>query len=356
MTLAAPNTTRREARLRSAPPSATRPRLLISEATDFSALALAELNEIAEVTSADLDRPGLVQAVSDAEILWVRLRHRIDAEVMQAAPRLRIIVTPTTGLNHIDVAAAEARRIRVVSLRGEDTFLKNVRATAEHTIGLMLSLLRHVPAAASHVSAGGWNRDLFKGAELHRKTVGIVGYGRLGRIITRYLQAFDARVLATDPKYPNQESMDGVSLVALDTLLKQSELVSLHVNLCPDNAGFFGEKQFAMMRPNAWFINTARGELVDEVALLEALQRGRLNGAAVDVLADEQSSGMLAHPLVAYAAAHENLIITPHIGGCTRESMEETELFLAHKLADVLRNRVEDKDDLLPSLESHDEI
>ena len=158
---------------------------------------------------ADLDRSGLVAAVGEVNILWVRLRHRIDAEVMAAAPHLKIIVTPTTGLNHIDLEEAGRRGIRILSLRGEAEFLQDVRATAEHTLALILALLRHVPTALTHVQEGGWNRDQFKGRELHRKTVGVVGYGRLGRIVARYLRAFDTQVLITDPNLKTEVNRAG---------------------------------------------------------------------------------------------------------------------------------------------------
>lgn len=285
---------------------------------------------------ADLDRSGLLAAVREVDVLWVRLRNRIDAEIMAAGHRLKAIVTPATGLNHIDLEQARCRGIRVLSLRGETDFLMGVRATAEHTLALILALLRHVPRATAHVHDGGWNRDLFKGRELHGKTVGIVGYGRLGRIVARYLKAFDTRVLAADPHIDRRAVEPGITLVPFTQLLREADLVTLHVNLSDATQRFFGREQFALMKPGSWFINTSRGELVDESALLEALGSERLAGAALDVLCHEDSGGMQAHPLVDYAREHDHLMITPHIGGCTIESMEKTELFLATKLLPVV--------------------
>ena len=160
-------------------------------------------------------------------------------------------------------------------------FLRDVRATAEHTLMLMLALLRRAHAAITHVHNGGWNRDLFRGHELHQKTVGVVGYGRLGRIVARYVHAFDARVLAADPHVTSHDVAPEVTLVPLEALLPAADIVTLHVNLDPATVGFFGRAQFAAMKRGAWFINTSRGELVDEVALLEALQQGHLAGAAL---------------------------------------------------------------------------
>jgi len=313
-------------------------RILISESDGFSTRAVQLLEQVGEIVSADLDRSGLLSAVEEADVLWVRLRHRIDAEVMTAARNLKVMVTATTGLNHIDLEEAQRRHIQVLSLRDEVEFLKDIRATAEHTLGLMLALLRHVPAAMAHVQDGGWDRDLFKGSELHGKTVGIVGYGRLGRIVARYLKAFDMYILASDPHIETRALEPGVTLVPLAQLLREADLVTLHVNLCEETHGFFGREQFAAMKKGAWFINTSRGELVDENALLDALRARRLAGAALDVLCDEDSNGMPDHSLVAYSRTYDNLIITPHSGGCTAESMEKTECFLADRLLTLLKH------------------
>lgn len=312
--------------------------ILVSESSGFSNKAAESLSQVGDLILADLDRPALLSSVGTVDVLWVRLRHRIDAEVIATGGRLKMIVTPTTGLNHIDLEEARRRGIRVLSLRGETEFLKDVRATAEHTIALIFSLLRRVPAAVAHVKNGAWNRDLFKGNELCGKTIGVVGYGRLGRIVARYLRAFDARVLASDPNVDAASAEVGVTLVPLGTLLREADLVTLHVNFCHETCGFFGREQFAAMKTGAWFINTARGELVDENALLDTLRSRRLAGAALDVLSKEQFDHMKNHPLVAYARENENLIITPHIGGCTIESMEKTEYFLAGRLLCLLKH------------------
>lgn len=307
-------------------------KILITESDGFSPRALARLRELGEVRPRDLDRAGLFDQIRGAEVLWVRLRHYIGREVMDAAPALRIVATPTTGLTHIDLAEAERRGIRVISLRGQTEFLKEIRATAEHTVGLMLALMRRIPQAHRHAIKGGWDRDLFQGHELHRKTVGIIGYGRLGRIVARYLNAFDCTILAADRPDWDGSPDPWVRMVPLSELLSHSDIVSLHVNLHSGTAGLIDRACFESIKPGAWFINTARGELVDEAALLDALETGRLAGAAVDVLSDEHVR-CATHLLIAYAARRDNLLVTPHIGGCTVESMEKTEEFLAELLA-----------------------
>jgi D-3-phosphoglycerate dehydrogenase len=320
------------------------PSILVSESSNFSDAAAHRLRSAGRVTLADLDRPGLLSAVRDVDALWVRLRHTIDAEVMDGAPRLRLIATPTTGLNHIDLEEAARRGIRVISLRGETDFLDRIHATAEHTLALILALIRHVPAATRHVTEGGWNRDLFRGRELHGKTAGVVGYGRIGRMVATYLQALGMKVLATDPAVNNAHAGDitNVEFVPLAVLLECADLVTLHVAFDDKTRGFFSASEFARMKPGAWFINTSRGELIDEAALLQALLDERVAGAALDVLSGENSSGMSAHPLVRYACTHQNLLITPHVGGCTSESMQATEEFLAEKVVAALASLAEE--------------
>jgi D-3-phosphoglycerate dehydrogenase / 2-oxoglutarate reductase len=313
--------------------TAAKPTLLIAESVGFPRAAAEQLAQHVQVIEADLDRAGLLQAVRTADLLWVRLRYQIDEEVLDAAPHLRLIATPTTGLTHIDLNAAARRGVRVLSLQGETEFLRDIRATAEHTLALILALLRKVAPAVASVQNGHWQRDLFRGCELYQKTAGVIGYGRLGRIVARYLLALGMQVLTCDPVVQRGAVEPDVELVSQAELLARAQLITLHANLTETNVQFFGATAFAAMQPGAWFINTARGELVDEAALLHALTTGQLAGAAIDVLARENTAQLANHPLIAYAKAHDNLLITPHLGGCTFESREKTELFLAKRLS-----------------------
>jgi D-3-phosphoglycerate dehydrogenase len=309
-----------------------KPRLLVAESAGFSETAAALLRQHADLILTDLHRRQLIASMQNAEILWVRLRYMIDAEIFNAAPHLRAVVSPTTGLNHIDVEEANRRTIAVLSLRGETKFLNNVRATAEHTMGLALALIRHIPAARHDVLRGQWDRERFRGSELYGKQAGIVGYGRLGRIVASYFKALGMNVWATDLRIARNETSGDVPLVSLDRLLSGSDLVSVHVNFTNENIGLFGYEQFERMKHGAYFINTSRGEVVDETALHGALHSGHLAGAALDVLNNEQTEAIAGRSLLVYALEHDNLLITPHIGGCTRESMEMTEIFLAERL------------------------
>ena len=229
------------------------------------------------------------------------------------------------------------RNIEVVSLKGEAEFLKEIRATAEHTIGMTLALLRHLVAAHRHVVDGFWNRESFKGREVYQKTVGIVGYGRLGKIVADYFQAFGANVIANDV-HCSQFQDDGVPNVDLDSLLEVSDVVSIHVDYRPENHAMIGRMQLDRMKPSAILVNTSRGELIDEDALLNALQTKEIAGAALDVLASEHTFQGSRHPLVQYAKSNGNLILTPHIGGYAVESLERTELFLANRVVALALN------------------
>ncbi len=320
--------------------ASSEPSILVAESDRFAPQAAAMLEALGPVQFAQLGRRALIRQIANVEVLWIRLSNFIDGEILGAASNLRVIVSPTTGLNHIDLAEAEARGIRILSLRGEIDFLKEVRATAELTIGLMLAVLRQIPEAIQHVQAGGWDRDLFRGNELYGKTVGVIGYGRLGRIVASLLLAFGCKVLAADPSARKEDLAPGVTLLSQEELLSEADLVTIHVDLKEKNRGFFGAEAIRQMKAGGWLINTSRGELIDERALLTALETGRLSGAAVDVLQDEHKLLDYPNPLVSYAAEHRNLIITPHIGGCTIESMQKTEVFMAEKLQRLLQAEV----------------
>jgi D-3-phosphoglycerate dehydrogenase / 2-oxoglutarate reductase len=308
--------------------------ILVAESSGFPASAADELRRLGHLTLADLDRDGLLDRVGDIDVLWVRLRHFIGPEVLQKGGRLRWIASPTTGLTHIDLESAGRRGIGVLSLRGQVTFLENVRATAEFTIALMLSLLRNLPEALRHVNLGGWDRDSFRGGELYQRTIGIVGYGRLGKLVGHYLLAFGARVMATDCRTVDAEP--GIVVKGLFEVLRDADIVSLHADFRETNRSFFDRDCLAAMKPGSLFINTARGELVDESALLEALESGHLGGAALDVLSDEHRADKKDNPLLRFAGKNPNLLITPHIGGCTAESMAKAECHLARILIEAI--------------------
>jgi D-3-phosphoglycerate dehydrogenase len=310
-------------------------KILNLEPQDYSAEAHALLEKAGTVDNGPLSRAALKKSIKNYNVLVVRLGHKIDTEVLSAANNLKIIITATTGLNHIDVDEAEKRGIEILSLKGEREFLDNIHATAEHSFALLLSLIRKIPASACDVHDGKWNRDSFKGTELNGRTIGIIGYGRIGSKVAKYAEAFRMNVIANDIL-----DIPGVNITDLNSLLSQSDIVSLHVPYSANTHHMIDRSRFQQMKKGALFINTARGEIVDESALLEALKSGHVAGAALDVLQGENSgkkSWVKNDPLWKYARKNSNLLITPHTGGATYDSMSKTEVFMAHKFLKWLR-------------------
>lgn len=306
-------------------------RILNLEPHGYSLKARTLLESLGRVDDGPLVRGVLLKKLKHYDILVTRLGHKIDAEVLDAAPRLRTIVTATTGLNHIALDEAASRGIAVLSLAGEKEFLESVYATAEHTWALLLALTRRLPQAIGHVLSGGWHRDEFKGFELYGRTLGIIGLGRLGLKVARYGMAFGMKAIGFDIKKP-AGFVEGVARVGWDHVLSESDFISIHANYTSENHGMIGGAEIFSMKKGAFLINTARGELIDEDAVLEGLASGHLGGAALDVLCGENTGWEKSTRLLDYARNQTNLIITPHIGGCTFESMEKTEVFMAHKL------------------------
>jgi lactate dehydrogenase-like 2-hydroxyacid dehydrogenase len=268
-------------------------------------------------------RVGLKGAVKKADILWVGLGHQVDREIITCAPNLRCIVSPTTGTDHIDLLACIEQGIDVLSLQGETQFLSTVWATAEHTIALLLSLMRKIPDAANHTIKGYWDRTLFLGHELRGKTVVIVGYGRVGKQVTRLLTPWGCVIIPVDKSgNTNMRLMD--SLPMADVVI-----------CCTDNQQF-GSREFNAMKIGTYFVNTARGFKIDEGAIIKALRDFRLEGAALDVVQSEvqkRKDNIYWTPLLDYAKSHPNrLIVTPHIGGYTSESIIKTEDFMKQRL------------------------
>lgn len=267
-----------------------------------------------------------------AEILVVRLALNVTKKIIDQMPKLKIIATSTTGLNHIDAVYAGKRGIKIVSLRGHTDFLKKIPSTAEETIGLMLALARKLPWAFEDVRKGNWRTNNWAGCELFNKTIGLLGLGRLGKIVTRYARAFRMRVIACDPNVSKDIMKKmGVEKVSMEEVFKKSDFVSLHVLLTDDTHNLVKEKHLKMMRSGAYLINTARGELIEKGALEKALKNKWIAGAAIDVMWNERSDGshLKNNALVKYAKQNQNLLIVPHIGGTTFEAMAVTQDFIA---------------------------
>lgn len=307
-----------------------RPRLLIAEPEKFSPRAIAALTQWAEVEQRRPLKADLRAAFVESDIVWIRLGFRVTADTIRSPVRCRILATPVTGLDHIDLDACRQAGIQVVSLKGETEFLRDVRATAELTVALLLALVRRLPAATLSVLEGRWDRDSFQGRELFGKRAAIIGMGRLGRITAGYFKAFGMQVVGYDP-YQQFPAELAQSVSDLTEAVAEADVVSVHVSYHAGTRHLINATVLQAMKSGAVLINTSRGGVIDEVALLDALRTGKLGGAALDVLESEPDIDR-QHPLIAYARQNPNLIITPHIGGNTAESFEKTELFLADKV------------------------
>lgn len=314
------------------PPSLT---AICPEPQNYSAVGLAAIGEIATLVSGPMSYDELLQCISDFDLLFVRLQTRVTRELLEAGGRLKSVASPTTGLNHIDLEAAEELGVEVFHLRDQTEFLRSIPSTAEHTWALLLALVRQIPAAFESVRDGRWEQEPFRGRELHEKRLGILGCGRLGGMVAHYGRAFGMRVATYDP-YAAMIPSYVDRCETLEELLVRSDILSIHVPLNKETAGMIGERQLTSLPDGAVVINTARGEIMDEGALLKALMSGHLSGAAVDVVRNELNSTSRDGDLLEYARSHRNLIVTPHIGGATLEAVERTDLHIVERMKDWL--------------------
>ena len=256
----------------------------------------------------------------DASVLWVRLGFKIDQEVLDCCPHLKYLVSATTGLDHLDVA--ERRGVKILSLQGEGEFLQDVWAAAEHTVALMLALLRKIPAASFDVTEVHWNRERFKGRELRGKKVLLVGTGRVAHQVEQLLQGFHCEVRL-------------VEAGCLEAALPWADIVSIHLPNRLEYWHAFNRQTYRVMKCGAYLINTSRGDIIDQDDLNRELVSGHIQGAALDVVCGEPE-----HPDLRgldYHLHDTKMVVTPHLGGCTYESMAKTEVFMAQKLLKELR-------------------
>lgn len=310
-------------------------KIVVTEPLHLAEEVKQALAALGSVVYGPFDDTALALELADCDAMMVRLGRHIGRPLLAAAPNLRFILTATTGLDHIDLAAARAASVRVISLRDCPDAIRDVSATAEHCLGLLLALIRNTPAAAAHVLAGGWDRDRFWGTQLRGKRLGIIGYGRIGAMVARYAAAFGMEIVACD-QIPEKVAAPALA-VSFEELLRSADIVSLHVTALPENRHLIDRAAIARLKQGAVLVNTARGAVVDETALAEGLASGRLRGVAVDVLAGEEHGDIAESPLLAAARAGHNVLITPHIGGATRESIAQTETALIECFVKALK-------------------
>ena len=299
---------------------ADRPVVLIAE--ELAPAALAVLADDFDVRYVDgTDRAALLAAVVGAHALIVRSATQVDREVVAAAPRLKVIARAGVGLDNVEVPAATARGVMVVNAP-----TSNIISAAEQAVALLFAVARHTASASAALKAGEWKRSKYTGVEVSGKTVGVVGLGRIGVLFAQRMAAFGVRLVAYDPYVqPARAAALGVRLVGLDELLAESDFISIHLPRTPETVGLIGAKELATVKPGVRIVNAARGGLVDEQALADAIAEGRVAGAGVDVYAKEPCT---ASPLFEF----DNVVATPHLGASTAEAQDKAGLAVARSV------------------------
>ncbi len=318
------------------------PLVLVADPIAEEGLAILRPHTRVEIVVGN--REALERNLGQAEALLVRSETRVTEAMLDAAPRLRVIGRAGAGVDTIDVAAATARGIVVVNAPGG-----NAVAAAEHSLALMFALARRVAAADASLKRGEWSRSRYIGSELTGKTLGLIGLGRVGSEVARRAQGLDMRVIVFDPYVPDEHVQRiGLEPVELDTLLASADFVSLHVPLTEATRGILNAERIAAMRPGAFVVNCARGGLVDEPALLAALDEGRLAGAGIDVFGSEPVSA--SDPL----PKHPKVVATPHLGASTVEAQANVATQVAHEVLAVLEGQPTQFAVNVPSLRPED--
>nr|BFF13426.1 hypothetical protein GCM10025699_47290 [Microbacterium flavescens] len=297
-----------------------KPVVLIAE--ELSPATVEALGPDFDVRSVDgTDRPALLAALSEAQAVLVRSATQIDAEAIAAAPNLKVVARAGVGLDNVDTKAATTAGVMVVNAP-----TSNIISAAELTVGHILSLARHIPAAHAALAQGQWKRSKYTGVELYEKTVGIIGLGRIGALITARLQAFGVDVVAYDPYVtPARAQQLGVTLLSLDDLLATADFVTIHMPKTPETTGMIGLEQMKAMKKTAFVVNVARGGLIDEDGLYEALTTGEIAGAGLDVFVSEP-------PVDQKLLGLENVVVTPHLGASTDEAQEKAGVSVARSV------------------------
>ncbi|MBI2071772.1 MAG: phosphoglycerate dehydrogenase [Gemmatimonadetes bacterium] len=300
--------------------------VVVADKVDAGGLALLEQAPGLEVLKAIKNPSKFKEALPQAQALLVRSETKVTAELLAQAPQLRVIGRAGIGVDNIDLEEATRRGIAVFNAPGGNTV-----SAAEHTVGLLLALVRKIPWADASMRTGEWDRQRFLGTELRGKTLGIVGLGRIGAHVATLARAFGMAVLAYDPYLTEGRAKElQAELVPLDELLQRVDVVTLHLPLTKETKALIDRRRIGLMKPSAVLLNCARGGLVDEPALLQALEQGKLAGAAIDVFETEPL------PADSPLRSAERVILTPHLAASTAEAQELVSLEICRVVRDAL--------------------
>ena len=295
------------------------------------------LNDNADTTF--LEYPAyeeVVPMISQFDGIFPNAKMRIDDNLLAQAKELKAISIPAMGTDNIDLTYCSDHGIKVFSLSDAKEFMSGIPSTAEYTIALILSLLKNIyHSTRSVLVESKWVTSEFRGFDLKGKTIGIIGYGVVGRKVAQLLSVFGVEILVYDP-FIKIEDPD-VRCVEINDLLQKSEIITVHVPLTEQTKHLLDRKQFSLMN-NALFVNASRGEVINDLALLEALESSNVRAAALDVISNESDIEFSTNPLINYARSHDNLIITPHCAGSSNDALKQTFLFSAKKLINHLES------------------
>ena len=271
------------------------------------------------VNNCPVDKNILINQIKDADgLIDASMKIAINEDILKKSKKLKVISTATTGSDHIDMVYAKSMGIKVFTLKEDKDLLQNLTPAAELSWALLMAVARKITAASKHVNSGLWNRDDFPGIMLKEKTLGLVGCGRLGQWMARYGNAFGMNVQGYDPFVKPWPKL--IKKISLDQLFMTSDFISIHVHLTNETKGLISRDLIGIIKQGSILINTSRGKLIDELALLNALKSNQIAGAGLDVLDGEPY--IKAHPLVEYSKNNSNLIITPHCGGYSPDAVK----------------------------------
>lgn len=301
------------------------PKVLVSDPIDQVGIDI--LSQVAQVdVKTNLSPEELIQTIPDYDALMIRSGTRVTQDVIEASQNLKIIGRAGVGVDNVDVLAATRKGIVVVNSPEGNTI-----AAAEHTLAMMLSMSRYIPAANQSVKGGKWDRKSFTGVEVYKKTLGIVGLGKIGAHVATVAQAMGMKLLAYDPFVSNERAEQlGCRLVDLDILLQEADYITLHLPKTAETTNLINASAIAKMKPNARIVNCARGGIVDEAALAEALKQGQIAGAALDVFSSEPLGESSLREL------GKEMVLTPHLGASTEEAQVNVAIDVAEQIRDVL--------------------
>ncbi|HNS66262.1 MAG: hydroxyacid dehydrogenase [Mesotoga sp.] len=303
-------------------------RLHANDPLDKTAMKILADSGLFDITAEALDKNALLKIMPEVEILVVRSATKVTAEIIEAGKKLKLIARAGVGLDNVDAEAAEARGIMVKNTPGA-----NAISVAELTFGLLLGLVRQIPRGVYGIKDGKWEKKDLKGNEIFGKTMGIIGFGAIGRTVAKIALAFGMKVVAYDP-YVNSTDLEVTLVDSIEKLLPKADVVSLHIPLTPETKHIIGEKEISLMKDGVIIINASRGGTIDEQALYNGLISEKISGAALDVFEVEPPSDELRRKLIGLG----NVICTPHIGASTSEGQKRVGLEMAKIIVDVCRN------------------